>query len=339
MAKESLFRVPVLGWVLRRTGMIPVRALVCQAAAKQTLKQSAELVEHGRGVIVYPEGTLTRDPDLWPMRGKSGAVRLALADGIPLIPMAQWGTQEIMGRYQKGLSLWPLRKPVRVVIGDPVDVSDPAWTRGGAGGAQRGDHPTDERDHRAARGAARREGSGGDAGTPRRTDRRRRVVLTPKTESFRRVRASPSSAPAAGAPRSARSSPTAARRSRCGRDVAELAQEIDEAKRNSRYLPGINLPRTMAATHELSDGARRRRAGVPLGAEPVAAREPQGAAAAARRQRRQDRQPDEGRRARHRPAHEPGDPAGAALRSRPHRRGIRAQPRTRDRSGAADAPP
>lgn len=130
MAKESLFRVPVLGWFLRRTGMIPVARTSSAASAKQTMKQSAELVEHGRGVIVYPEGTLTRDPDLWPMRGKSGAVRLALADGIPLIPMAQWGTQAIMGRYQKGLSLWPLRKPVEVIIGDPVDVSD---LRGRAG--------------------------------------------------------------------------------------------------------------------------------------------------------------------------------------------------------------
>ncbi|WP_217183740.1 1-acyl-sn-glycerol-3-phosphate acyltransferase [Streptomyces sp. AC495_CC817] len=130
MAKESLFRIPVLGWILKRTGMIPVARSSSASAAKQTMKQSAELVEHGRGVIVYPEGTLTRDPDLWPMRGKSGAVRLALADDIPLIPMAQWGTQAIMGRYQKGLSLWPPRKPVDVVIGDPVDLSD---LRGRAG--------------------------------------------------------------------------------------------------------------------------------------------------------------------------------------------------------------
>ncbi|MBW1637925.1 lysophospholipid acyltransferase family protein [Microbacterium resistens] len=124
MAKESLFRVPVLGWALRKTGMIPVARSSSASAAKLTLKQSAELVEHGRGVIVYPEGTLTRDPDLWPMRGKSGAVRLALAGDIPLIPMVQWGTQEIMGRYAKGLSLWPPRKRVQVVVGDPVDLSD-----------------------------------------------------------------------------------------------------------------------------------------------------------------------------------------------------------------------
>lgn len=124
MAKESLFRVPVLGWVLRKTGMVPVARATSAAGATQTIAQSKTLVEHGRGVIVYPEGTLTRDPDLWPMRGKSGAVRLALAGGLPVIPMAQWGTQKIMGRYQKGLSLWPLRKRVQVLIGDPVDLSD-----------------------------------------------------------------------------------------------------------------------------------------------------------------------------------------------------------------------
>jgi len=124
MAKESLFRVPVLGWLMHKTGMVPVARATSAAAAKQTIEQSRALVKNERGVIVYPEGTLTRDPDLWPMRGKSGAVRLALAGDIPLIPMAQWGTQHVMGRYQKGVSLWPPRKRVQVLIGDPVDVSD-----------------------------------------------------------------------------------------------------------------------------------------------------------------------------------------------------------------------
>ncbi len=124
MAKESLFRVPVLGWVLRRTGMVPVSRASSAQATKQTMTQANELVAHGRGVIVYPEGSLTRDPGMWPMRGKTGAVRLALAADIPLIPMAQWGVQDIMGRYQKRISLWPPRKRVQIVIGDPVDLSD-----------------------------------------------------------------------------------------------------------------------------------------------------------------------------------------------------------------------
>lgn len=122
MAKESLFRVPVLGWILRITGMVPVARSSSAASARQTLETSETLVKLGRGVIVYPEGTLTRDPGMWPMRGKTGAVRLALAGDIPLIPMAQWGCQAVLPRYGK-LKLWPLRRPVRVVIGEPVDLS------------------------------------------------------------------------------------------------------------------------------------------------------------------------------------------------------------------------
>ncbi|MFC6324726.1 lysophospholipid acyltransferase family protein [Microbacterium koreense] len=121
MAKESLFRVPVLGWALRATGMVPVARHTSAAAAKQTLAASETLVEHGRGVIVYPEGTLTRDPEMWPMRGKTGAVRLALEGDIPLIPVAQWGVQQVMPRYGK-LRLWPLRRRVTVRFGDPVDI-------------------------------------------------------------------------------------------------------------------------------------------------------------------------------------------------------------------------
>jgi 1-acyl-sn-glycerol-3-phosphate acyltransferase len=124
MAKESLFRVPVLGAALRATGMVPVARSSSSAAARQTLEASEALVEHGRGVIVYPEGTLTRDPDMWPMRGKTGAVRLALEAGIPLIPMAHWGAQDVMARYGKKISLWPPRKRVTVAIGEPVDLSD-----------------------------------------------------------------------------------------------------------------------------------------------------------------------------------------------------------------------
>jgi 1-acyl-sn-glycerol-3-phosphate acyltransferase len=122
MAKESLFRVPVLGWILRITGMVPVARTSSAASARLTLETSKTLVQLGRGVIFYPEGTLTRDPDMWPMRGKTGAVRLALAGDIPLIPMAQWGAQAVLPRYGK-LKLWPLRRPVRVVIGEPVDLS------------------------------------------------------------------------------------------------------------------------------------------------------------------------------------------------------------------------
>jgi len=122
MAKESLFRVPVLGPAMRGTGMIPVARRGSSASAKETLETARRLSEAGDGVIVYPEGTLTRDPDLWPMRGKTGAARLALAGDIPLIPAAQWGAQQIMPRYGK-FRFWPLRNRVRLKFGPPMDLS------------------------------------------------------------------------------------------------------------------------------------------------------------------------------------------------------------------------
>ncbi|KZE91105.1 lysophospholipid acyltransferase family protein [Microbacterium sp. TNHR37B] len=121
MAKESLFRVPVLGSLLRATGMIPVARASTASAAKQTIEQAQQLAHDGRGVIVYPEGSLTRDPEMWPMRGKSGAVRLALAGGLPVIPVATWGVQQILPRYGK-LRVFPPRRRVKVLLGPPVDL-------------------------------------------------------------------------------------------------------------------------------------------------------------------------------------------------------------------------
>jgi len=122
LAKASLFSVPVVGFALRKIGQIPVdRAGAGRHNAP--IAAANQLVEHQQGVIVYPEGTLTRDPDLWPMRGKTGAVRIALDHGIPLIPAAHWGTQAILPRYSKKVSLFP-RKTVRIVFGDPVDLDD-----------------------------------------------------------------------------------------------------------------------------------------------------------------------------------------------------------------------
>lgn len=122
MAKASLFKVPVLGAALRATGMVPVQRQSSSTGARDTLNAAESLATSGAGVVVYPEGTLTRDPDLWPMRGKTGAVRLALEAGVPLIPAAHWGAEKIMPRYGK-FSLWPLRKKSVFVVGEPLDLS------------------------------------------------------------------------------------------------------------------------------------------------------------------------------------------------------------------------
>lgn len=121
LAKDSLFRVPVLGPVLLATGQIPVARGT--AAAGHSLTPAATALGAGEVVAVFPEGTLTRDPDLWPMVGKTGAARLALTTGVPVIPVAQWGAHRILGRYSKVFKPIP-RKLVTVVAGPPIDLSD-----------------------------------------------------------------------------------------------------------------------------------------------------------------------------------------------------------------------
>jgi 1-acyl-sn-glycerol-3-phosphate acyltransferase len=121
LAKAGLFRVPVLGALLRGTGQIPVERASASGGG-DPLAAAGRLVDDGLAIIVYPEGTLTRDPDLWPMRGKYGAVRLALEHGIPIIPCAHWGAQAVLPRYSKRLSVFP-RKDIDIVFGEPVDLS------------------------------------------------------------------------------------------------------------------------------------------------------------------------------------------------------------------------
>jgi 1-acyl-sn-glycerol-3-phosphate acyltransferase len=121
LAKESVFRIPIAGAIVRSAGQ--VRVYRETANAVDAVRDAITDVEAGECVVVYPEGTITRDPGLWPMEGKTGAARIALASGRPIIPMAQWGAQEVMAPYRKRLHLLP-RKTMRVRVGAPVDLSD-----------------------------------------------------------------------------------------------------------------------------------------------------------------------------------------------------------------------
>lgn len=124
LTKASLFKIPVVGWFLRRSGQVPVeRSSAAGSGARSPFAAARELVEKQRIVVVYPEGTLTREPDMWPMRGKFGAARIALEQGIPVIPVAHWGTQALMGRYAKKISLFR-KHPIDFSVGEPVDLSE-----------------------------------------------------------------------------------------------------------------------------------------------------------------------------------------------------------------------
>jgi 1-acyl-sn-glycerol-3-phosphate acyltransferase len=121
LAKSELFRIPVARRILTATGQIPVHRMTADAA--HAFAAAVTAVEEGKAVVVYPEGTLTREPALWPMVGKTGAARIALASGAPVVPVAQWGVQDILYPYAKRPVLrW--RTPVHARAGAPVDLDD-----------------------------------------------------------------------------------------------------------------------------------------------------------------------------------------------------------------------
>lgn len=121
LAKSGLFRNKALGYFLTAAGQIPVERLTAHAAGAYDAAVAA--VRAGECVVVYPEGTLTRDPTLWPMTGKSGAARIALETGCPVIPIGHWGAQKLLPPYTLRFHLIP-RKPLTLKVGDPVLLDD-----------------------------------------------------------------------------------------------------------------------------------------------------------------------------------------------------------------------
>ena len=121
LAKSGLFKNKALGGFLRAAGQIPVERE--SRGATSAYAAAVQAVEDGKCVVVYPEATITRDPDMWPMKGKSGAARIALDTGCPVIPVGQWGAQEILPPYTKRPHVVP-RHQITMRVGAPVDLSD-----------------------------------------------------------------------------------------------------------------------------------------------------------------------------------------------------------------------
>ncbi|MFI6030275.1 lysophospholipid acyltransferase family protein [Amycolatopsis magusensis] len=120
MAKESLTRTPLLGKILVESGGIPVYR--GSSSAGDSLRAAHQALREGKVVVIYPEGTITRDPAGWPKRSYTGAARLALENDVPVIPIARWGTHEILNGYDKKFRPFP-RKHVIHSVGEPIDLS------------------------------------------------------------------------------------------------------------------------------------------------------------------------------------------------------------------------
>ena len=120
LAKDALFDVKVLGPVLHKLGQIPVYR--DRADAGLALRAAEAGLRAGECLMFYPEATVTRDPELWPMSGKTGAARLALSTGAPVIPIAHWGAHILWPYGTKKFRPFP-RKTMHVLAGPPVDLS------------------------------------------------------------------------------------------------------------------------------------------------------------------------------------------------------------------------
>lgn len=120
LAKDSLFKIFFVRNVLRGADQIPVSRGTVDA--QQSLQHAVDALERGECVCIYPEGTVTRDPDFWPMVGRTGVARLALSADVPVVPVAQWGAQDAVDVYRKRYRPLP-RKTVHAVAGPPIDLS------------------------------------------------------------------------------------------------------------------------------------------------------------------------------------------------------------------------
>nr|WP_223187829.1 lysophospholipid acyltransferase family protein [Streptomyces sp. CBMA29] len=123
LAKSGLFKPFFVGTMLRGTGQIPVFRETTDAA--NAFRAAVDAINSGECVVFYPEGTLTRDPDMWPMVSKTGVARVALLTKAPVIPVAQWGANEAVPPYAKSkrVRLLP-RRTLRVLAGEPVDLTE-----------------------------------------------------------------------------------------------------------------------------------------------------------------------------------------------------------------------
>lgn len=131
LATAGVFRIPVVGRLARSVGFIPVQRRSSTAA--DALEPAAQALAAGEAVGIFPEGRTTRDPGHWPERARTGAVRLALRTGAPIVPIAMVGTHRVLSRrspLRSILTSLVLRPEVLTEVGDPIDVGAMARSAG-----------------------------------------------------------------------------------------------------------------------------------------------------------------------------------------------------------------
>jgi len=119
LIKSGVFSLFGLGTIMRGAKQIPVYRGTKDAS--ESLKDAVTALESGEAVVIYPEGTVTSDPDQWPMQAKTGIARLVLlAPHTPVVPVGQWGAQRRRGQpWFTKLG----RRTAAASVGEPMDLS------------------------------------------------------------------------------------------------------------------------------------------------------------------------------------------------------------------------
>ena len=121
LAKAGLWRVPILCRALDGTGQIPVYRN--DPAVGDSLRAAQQALRQGATVLIFPEGTITRDPDHWPMVARTGVARLVLSCDVPVVPVVHWGTHRVYDHYGRRFRPLP-RGEAAVRAGAPLDLAD-----------------------------------------------------------------------------------------------------------------------------------------------------------------------------------------------------------------------
>jgi 1-acyl-sn-glycerol-3-phosphate acyltransferase len=127
LAKSELFDDRRIGWLLRGSGQIEVRRGTRSAGA--ALERAHDALRRGHAITVFPEGTVTTDPELRPMTLKTGAARLAIRAKAPLVPCATWGTANVWPK-ERPKRWWPPRRPLVLCAGKALSVEEPDEAEG-----------------------------------------------------------------------------------------------------------------------------------------------------------------------------------------------------------------
>lgn len=120
-AKAELWDTPVVRRVMASGRHIAVHR--GKASALDAYRDGVESVRAGECLVVFPEGGFTERSDGWPSKGKTGLARMALTTGAPVVPLACWGTQELLPTGERIPRVRP-RPTLHLVAGPPVDLSD-----------------------------------------------------------------------------------------------------------------------------------------------------------------------------------------------------------------------